>query len=173
MGNIKDYSEFNLALDRLMRASGADFGEPAVTVATIGDEEPAPAGSDESGTGRLVVQVTMARGALPITGAKVTVTQTNGEVITVLYTNNSGRTTTTELPAPDAKYSQVPGGALPYSTYNIRIEKPGFYTEEIRNIAVFDRIESIQPVSLEPIGENSTEDDRINIINEPAPAVQL
>ena len=172
MANIKDYSEFNLALDRLMRVSEMDFKQPAVPTATIGDTEPQPEGDDENGTGRLAVQVTMASGSLPITDAKVTVMQTNGDMIAVRNTNNSGRITPVELPAPDARLSQTPGGFLPYSTYNIRVEKPGFYTEEIRNIAVFDRIESIQPVSLEPLGENSTEDDKINIITETAPMQQ-
>ena len=56
---------------------------------------------------------------------------------------------------------------ITYSTYNVRVEKDGYFTEEFLNVAVFDKIESIQPVSLEPLGENSLENDRL-IANEEA-----
>ena len=125
--------------------------------------------TDNSGIGRLIVQASTASGALPIVNAKVTVEETDGRVIEVLMTDNSGRTRAVELPAPDAEYSQTPGDVVPYKVYNVRVEKQVFYTEELRNVAVFDGINSIQPVALEPLGENSTEDDKINIINETAP----
>lgn len=125
--------------------------------------------TDNSGIGRLIVQASTASGALPIVNAKVTVEETDGRVIEVLMTDNSGRTRAVELSAPDAEYSQTPGDVVPYKAYNVRVEKQGFYTEELRNVAVFDGINSIQPVALEPLGENSTEDDKINIINETAP----
>lgn len=165
MANIQDYSEFNLALDRLMRVSDMDFSQSI-------DNEPQAVDDTPCGMGSLLIQVTIANGALPVTGATVTITNKDGDVIAVRKTDNSGRITAVELPTPNARLSQAPNSALPYSTYNIQVKKRGFYTEEIRNVAVFDKIESIQPVSLEPIGENSTEDDKINIVDETAPMQQ-
>ena len=154
----KDYAYFNAALDRLMSSGG--FYEPSTTTAAIseGKAEPASGG----GTGSLIVQVTMANGAVPIPGATVTISESDGEVKTVQTTDISGRTPGFELSTPSLALSQSPGGAAPYTTYNIRIEKPGFYTREFLNVAVFPGIVSIQGVALEPLGEDAFEDDRIN-----------
>ena len=158
-----DFENSNLALDRLMGVGDA-FSEPAVEAATLSDDsasEVPPTQAELGGIGRLIAQVTTAGGALPIQGSTVTISQTNGTPLDIQTTDRSGRTPGIELPAPLARYSQTPGGIRPYSTYNMRVEKPGFYTQELLNIAVFDRIESIQPVALEPLGEDATERDRL------------
>lgn len=158
-----DFESANLALDRLMGV-GNSFSESAAQAATLSDDtasEIPQAQSELSGAGRLIVQVTTASGALPIQEATVTITQTNNDLIEIQTTDKSGRTPGIELPAPLARYSQTPGGIRPYSTYNLMVEKPGYYTQELLNIAVFDRIESIQPVALEPLGEDAIERDRL------------
>lgn len=154
----KDYADFNAALDRLM--AGGSFYEPSETAAAISEGEPEPASG--GGTGSLIVQVTMANGAVPIPGATVTISESNGEVKTIQTTDMSGRTPGFELSTPSLALSQSPGGAAPYTTYNIRVEKPGFYTQEFLNVAVFPGIVSIQGVALEPLGEDAFEEDRIN-----------
>lgn len=122
--------------------------------------------SNNSGEGTLRVQVTTAGGAVPIDGATVTITDKDGNFIEKQTTDNSGRTEPVALPAPPFEYSQKPGSILPYSTYSMRVEMPGYYTEEFLNIAVFDTVASIQPVALEPLGENATENDRLIVIDE-------
>lgn len=158
-----DFENANLALDRLMGV-GNTFLEPAAATATLSDDsasEPPQTQAELGGIGRLITQVTTASGALPIQNSTVTIFQTNGTPLAIQTTDISGRTPVIELPAPLAIYSQTPGGFRPYSTYNLKVEKPGFYTQELLNIAIFDRIESIQPVALEPLGEDATEYDRL------------
>lgn len=154
----KDYAAFNAALDRLM--SGGSFYEPSEEAAAISEGETESASG--GGTGSLIVQVTMANGAIPIPGATVTISTSDGSVKTVQTTDISGRTPGFDLSTPSLTLSQSPGGAVPYTTYNIRIEKPGFYTQEFLNVAVFPGIVSIQGAALEPLGENAFENDRIN-----------
>lgn len=159
MPNKRDYNDFNKALDTLM--SSNEFKQSAT--AAMADV------NELSGIGRLIVQVFLANGAVPIQNAKVTITDENKNFVTELTTNNSGRTPSVELPAPSARLSLEPADIKPYSTYNIRVEYPGYYTEEFLNVPVFDRIESIQPVSMEALGENATATDKI--VDE-RPAVQ-
>ena len=158
-----DFEGANLALDRLMGV-GSAFSEPAVEATTLADDSASEVPQEQAelgGAGRLIAQVTTAGGALPVQGSTVTISRTNGDLLEIQTTDRSGRTPGIELPAPLARYSQTPGGIRPYSTYNLKVEKPGFYTQELLNVAIFDRIESIQPVALEPLGEDATERDRL------------
>ena len=169
----KDFAEFNAALDRLMR--GGSFTEAAHSAASISE------GADFAGEtnrhentadGTLILQVSTANGSLPIQGAKVTIMQNDNTVIDTLTTNNSGKTVPIRLSAPALEYSQTPGNIVPYSTYNIRVEKPGYYTQEFFNIPIFAGIKSIQGVSLEPLGENAMPGDRL-AVNETQPNVLI
>ncbi len=115
----------------------------------------------EDGTGTLTVQVYTANGALPVQGAKVTVSDEGGATLYELYTDRSGRTNRIELCVPLAVNSQNEGnGGSTYGVFNIKVEKQGYYTEAFLNVAVFDGINSIQPVVMEPLGENAVESDK-------------
>lgn len=111
--------------------------------------------------GTLIIQASVANGALPIQGAKATVTRPDGETVATLFTDNSGKTMPLRLSAPAASASQTPGCDTPYSKYNILVEKDGYYSDKFLNVPVFDGIESIQNVSLLPLGENALPDDLI------------
>ena len=111
--------------------------------------------------GTLIIQTSVANGALPIQGAKATVTRPGGETVATLFTDNSGKTMPLRLSAPAASASQTPGSGTPYSKYNILVEKDGYYSDKFLNVPVFDGIESIQNVSLLPLGENARPDDLI------------
>lgn len=164
--NTYNYDDFNRALDRLMSSSTGDLNQPAGIGATIATPSKELTAAENMGAGTLIAQVTTANGAIPLQGAVVIISKPDGSTITTQFTDNSGRTPAISLPAPSSEYSMTPSNVRPYSTYNMRIEHPGFYTEEFLNIAVFDKIESIQPVSLEPLGEDATENDRLAVINE-------
>lgn len=145
------YQQFNQAL-----ANGLTrIGSPVST--TSSDSAETIPQAELTGKGSLVVQVTLAKGAIPVEGATVTVTETkDSSPIAKLVTDKSGQTKPLFLPAPSAKFSQTPNGYIrPYSIYNIRIEFPGYYVEEAINVPIFDKINSIQPVSLVPLPENS------------------
>ena len=81
--------------------------------------------------GGLTVSVTVANRAIPIEGAKVTVsrdTDSGEEIIRVMMTDASGNTERISLPAPPARNSLSPGNSNIYSKYNVRVEKDGYYT---------------------------------------------
>lgn len=157
--SVNDFDEFNRALDNLM--IDGEMNQAMATMSAGEDFRDGTTPHESVGRGGLVVQVTMVNGALPIEGAKVTISNTDGSVIAELQTNKSGRTDLVSLETPASGYSQQPGTVLPYSEYNISVEHPEFYTAQFFNVPVFDKTNSIQPVSLEPLGENATENDRI------------
>ena len=164
--NTYNYDDINRALDRLMSSSSDDSSQPAGIGSTIATPSQELTAAENMGSGTLIAQVTTASGSIPLQGAVVIISNPDGSIITTQFTDNSGRTAAISLPAPSSEYSLSPSDVRPYSTYNMRIELPGYYTEEFLNIAVFDKIESIQPVSLEPLGEDATENDRLTVINE-------
>lgn len=160
------FNEFNSALDRLIERNSG-FDEPAAPTSTIAAGMAFADGADDhenTGTGKLVVQVYVASGALPVEGAKVTVTDADGNVVAERITDISGVASVEKLTAPAAEYSQQPGRVIPYSTYNILVSHPGYYTAQFLNVPVFDKNESIQPVGLIPLGENATENERITTV---------
>ena len=109
-----------------------------------------------SATGTLIVTVSTAGGALPVEGALVTVrgsTPESSGVLSVLSTDRSGRTPRIALPAPPAADSEKPGAEKPYATYNIEVDKDGFFHQSFTNVPLFAGTTSIQPVNLYPLTE--------------------
>ena len=107
-------------------------------------------------TGYLIVNVSTARGAIPLAGAAVTVMldePENSTVFTVLTTDTAGKTDRIELPAPDRSLSESPGNAKPYATYTLQIDKEGYYSVTNAGVPVFAGITSIQPVEMLPLAE--------------------
>lgn len=168
-----DYAKFNAALDKLMSGKSGGFDEEAVGAALDDETKHEDNGTSKpnEASGSILVQVTLANGAVPVRDAKVTISDNDGRVIASGVTDQSGKISRIELPAPSLEYSQSPGLTVPYYTYNIRIEKPGFYTEEYLNVAVFPGIGSIQGVSLEPLDADALEDDRVLVISESGPEI--
>ncbi|MBR6709016.1 MAG: hypothetical protein IKL84_04995 [Clostridia bacterium] len=114
------------------------------------------------GTGFLVVRVGTANGAIPLPDATVVI-RANGEGKNdVLYTQRTDRSGLTEripLPAPAAANSSAPGEAPFFSTYNIEVSHPGYYTNTYQNVPIFDRITALQPVELIPLSRNGREEN--------------
>lgn len=106
--------------------------------------------------GYLIVNVSTARGAIPLAGASVTVMYEepdNSSVFTVLTTDQSGKTARVELPAPDRALSEAPGSVKPYATYTLSIDREGYYTVTNTGVPVFAGVTSIQPVEMLPLAE--------------------
>ncbi|MDR0287866.1 MAG: peptidoglycan-binding protein [Clostridiales bacterium] len=110
------------------------------------------------GLGYLIVKTSMANDAIPIKGANVVIKDTNGNILHTLTTDISGKTEKVQLFAPDKIYDQDPcyKGAT-YSTYRVEVNYPGYITEIINGVQIFDTIESLEPVNMHPIinGENT------------------
>ena len=106
-------------------------------------------------TGFLKTRVTVAREALPLKNAKVSVTKEFLEgrhTYAVLYTDQSGKTEAIALPAPSKHISEEPeeNGVRGFSSYDIRVEAPGYVTVDNIDVPVFEDIVSVQPVTMVP-----------------------
>lgn len=106
--------------------------------------------------GFIKLQVSTARSAIPISGAKVTISRMIGSsphVFATAVTDMDGLVAPIPLPAPDRSLSEQPenqGEPVPFATYDIRTEYPRHVPVENISVPVFDGIVSIQPVSLIP-----------------------
>ena len=162
----EQYVKFNQTLMGHLNPSSS-WEQPAVT--TVNPTEPMETITN-SGAGALIVQVTLARGTIPVEGALVIVSDVpNGNEISRQYTDNSGKTERLTLPAPDSSLSQTPNSSVrPYSIYNIRVEMPGYYPEQLNNVPIFDRILSVQPVALIPFVEGEVSPGEVNITETPS-----
>ena len=125
-----------------------------------------PSTSPASGKGYLIVRTSTALGAIPVLGATVTVRKDLGEtfseergaIIRVLTTDRDGRTEKIALDAPPRSQSMQPGGSIPYATYHIDVEAPGYYRLSFNNVPVYDTVTSIQPAILIPIAQSGNLD---------------
>jgi hypothetical protein len=108
---------------------------------------------EEQGTGFMTVTVRTAGGALPVENVSVAVSRDGGEVIAVLITDNAGRSSVIELPAPPRENSLTPNGGQVSSFYTVDAYRDGFYEVIVSSIPIFDGVTSIQQILLVPIAE--------------------
>lgn len=111
----------------------------------------------EKGTGYLVVQVTTANSAVPLSGAYVVISADqpgDGDVIFDLRTDGGGRTERVALKTLPRAMSESPGVAKPYLTYHIEVSAPGYEKAIYQNVPIFDGITAFQQANLIPIPEN-------------------
>ena len=118
------------------------------------------------GYGYMIVRVTTARGAIPLEGATVTISNYapefedgRGDVIAVYTTNSSGLTERFALPAPPRALSMSPGNGKSYETYNISVSKDGYFQQYYINAPVFEGITSIQNADMIPLSDNGQTDN--------------
>jgi len=134
------------------------------------------AGTGQTGMGKLVIQTTTAREALPVVGATVTVSQTGQEAgvpPTLLHsvsTDRSGRTPVFDLPAPPRAASMQTGGDKPYARYTVQVEHPDFQPVSIVDVTIFDGVVSTLPVFLVPRAEQAGRASTVEVI--PPPPVE-
>lgn len=105
-----------------------------------------------------------ARNALPVPGAKITVTKVIGgkpHTFYTLTTDISGQTEEVILPAPPVALSQKPDcGVQPYALYDADITAEGFHPVSVRGLPVFEGILSVQRAAMIP-GANGGESETI------------
>lgn len=117
--------------------------------------------------GRLKIQCFKSNTYIPVDNTKIIVTPSEGsnnnanEI--VLSTNSMGESETIELEAPPFEYSQEPTGQIPYSMYDIRVERDGFQPLLINRCQVFPEELALQPCNLLEAGARSFRADVINI----------
>ena len=105
--------------------------------------------SEKQNYGTLQVRAVTARGALPVEGARIYISEDDPEngktgVIFSGRTNSAGLSEKISLPAPPPENSEVPGGD------NVEVIADGFYPVYSLDVPVFPGILSIQSVELVP-----------------------
>ena len=115
---------------------------------------------NQSGTGFLIVQVTTANTAIPLSNAAVTVrsSEDKGGILYELRSGGDGRTERISLSAPPRVEAMRPQVARPYALYNIEVKLSGYENAFYQNIPIFDGITAIQQANLVPIPENGYPD---------------
>lgn len=101
--------------------------------------------------GSLIFQVTGGQGAFPVPNAKITISKTLNDRLSLsatLLTDENGKTEPISLPAPRKELSQSPHNGIVYALYQAEITASGYIPTEIRDLPVFDSITTIQPVNL-------------------------
>lgn len=125
----------------------------------------------ESNTGRgtILFRVYTAQEALPIPGAKCVISkQFGGDVreLCALITDRSGQTRTETLPAPSKELSQSYSNSVqPFAVYDATVSKPDYADVELKNIPVFDGVQSIQRVSMIPATPGSGATEKITEVD--------
>lgn len=109
---------------------------------------------EEQGQGYLTVNVRTAGGALPVSGALITVRTTDredGTVLAVMLSDDAGTSEVIALPAPPKENSLSPGNGEVCSFYTVDTDCEGYYHVINENVAVYDGVTAIQQVLLVPI----------------------
>ena len=101
------------------------------------------------GSGKLQVAVTAENGALPLSNARIKITDAqDGTVLEDLATDSSGQSATIELPTPPIEFSVAENSEKPYATYNVTITAAGYETLHIGSVQVLPGSKAIQPANL-------------------------
>lgn len=115
-------------------------------------------------SGYIRVQAFTAVQALPVQGAQVTFTETNGDTIAQRTTNLNGQTALVEIETPEKNLSQSPqdNGTRVFSTINIKVTMPMYQTMIFEDVQVFADEISIQNVFLVPLPEYAEPNNQPN-----------
>jgi len=112
------------------------------------------------GYGYLIVRVSTARGAIPLSGAAVSIrggSETDGGILHSLVTDADGRTERIALPTPGKSASDAPDNGIPYTSYRVDVFREGYIPITFENVPVFPSILSVQPAVMVPeTGSGST-----------------
>ncbi|MBR2387728.1 MAG: hypothetical protein IKB02_03060 [Clostridia bacterium] len=116
------------------------------------------------GEGYLVVRVSTASGAIPLSGARVTVRgedEENKDFFKSVYSGASGLTEKIPLPAPLRSLSESPStnGERPYALYSIDVFSEGYVDLFLVKVPIFDTITSIQGANMIPKPDNEYKDN--------------
>ena len=114
---------------------------------------------DMTDYGSLRIEVYAADRAYAVPSATVTVTKT-GDPDTIIFnglTNTSGMIDALSLPAPSPLISAQPSAVDGYASYDILVTHPRYRTQRFIGVPVFAGVESVQPVRMQPLGEDNTE----------------
>lgn len=123
-------------------------------------------------TGSLTIQARTAYDALPLPGVSVRILDAQNQLLYDLTTDESGRTETVSLPAPERSLSLCPNpDSAPYASYRVIAQARGFQTLYISGVHIFEGEAAVQPAPLTPMGERQQLPGRTEIVIGP-PAIR-
>ena len=113
------------------------------------------------GKGRLVVRVYASRAELPVVDATVVVTQRGDggkyKLLSVQATDSSGMTQPITIPTPSLGASTHPGSQVPpFAVCDVWAEHPGYAMLLVEGVQIFDGVETLQDMELEPLTEGQS-----------------
>jgi hypothetical protein len=109
--------------------------------------------------------------AIPVPNATVVISDETGQEQYIFYTDLSGHTPPATLFVPDKRASLTPYAHSPaYSTYQVMVSHTDFVTQILRGVQIFDSINTILPVNLQPRLIRVGSSEPVNIINIPPTA---
>lgn len=124
-------------------------------------------------TGFVNVSVNTALGALPVQDAVVTLYVTdqdgNEEALYHLVTDRSGKVPKMTLPVVYNPLNPAESRQYFFSTYNLRVQAIGYYTQNIIDIRVFPDTTTNFNVALIPVRQGGDEDESRTIVIPPSP----
>lgn len=161
---IEQYEKEMRKLFEESRRLNGDFLEEAEETSVYTEEVPvkeeAVSESETQKEGKIIVEVTTARGAVPLSGVTVVIDRTDGddflgrkELVAVRETDESGRTAEVFVPAEERALSLEPGEKDPFSTYYVSAAEKGFVPVRDRPTDVFANEVSILKIDLVPKAE--------------------
>jgi hypothetical protein len=119
------------------------------------------------GMGTLMVEARVADEALPIDGATIIV---RNHAQREFFTDANGQTVVFDIEAPDRERTLSPDIPAPhYSTVEVLVSKPGFVTNIIKNVPIFDGVDAYLPVHMLPEADGYPTTETIEI---PKPAIE-
>ena len=109
--------------------------------------------------GSLKVSVYSGNEAFPVETALVEVFDENERVLYRLFTDSGGIAEGLILHTPSKKENDSPGGKNGFSVYKLRVSHPDYETQFFDDVVVYEGVESIQQVFLQPLNEAIPEED--------------
>lgn len=113
--------------------------------------------------GQLRVQCFKGENYIPLDQCKISVTPKTGGKVVNISTDSSGQSQIITLEAPSLELSQNPSNELPYSLYDLLVERDGFQPISIKGVQVFPTQVAFQKVNMAEIGVRSTRENTIVI----------
>ena len=113
------------------------------------------------GKGKLVVRVYTSQAELPVEDATVVVTQKSPDgkykLLSVQATDSSGTTQPITIPTPLLGESTHPGAQVPpFAVCDVWAEHPGYAMMLVEGVQIFDGVEILQDIELEPLTEGQS-----------------
>lgn len=113
--------------------------------------------------GYVIVNVYTSRSQIPIKNAFVSVTtgtSPNTNLLGFRTTDENGASGIISIETPSLELSLTPTDVKPFTSFDIRVSHPLYYTMIINDVQVFANTKTIQNVELIPLTENSEPQNR-------------